>query len=57
MRNLFLGAGLFFIVGFGGLTIEVAAREGVSGATVLSLVVLAMIGIGLHGAWRNPPPD
>ena len=57
MRELFLGAASAFILLFGGLTLYVIAANGVTVASVLALVIVAMIGIGVYGAIRNPPPD
>jgi hypothetical protein len=57
MRTLFLGAAFGFIVMFGGLTIWVAAKNGVTAATFIALAILTMIGIGVFGALRNPPPE
>jgi hypothetical protein len=55
MRNLFLAGALAFITLFGALTIVVAVNNGVTPATVLALIILAMIGIGVYGALREPP--
>lgn len=55
LRRLVLGIVLVFIAGLGGLTIEVAASEGVDVLTVLSLLVLALFGFGIVGALRHPP--
>ncbi len=54
-RDVILGVVLVFIVGLGGLTIEVAIDEGVDVLTVLSLLVLALFGFGIVGALRHPP--
>ena len=56
MRELFLGAALTFIALFGGLTVYVIVRNGVSVANVLALLIVAMIALGVYGAIRNPPP-
>ena len=55
LRRLILGIVLIFIVALAGLTIEVAASEGVDILTVLSLLVLALFGFGIVGALRHPP--
>jgi hypothetical protein len=54
-RRIILGVVLVFIIGLGGLTIEVAITEGVDILTVLSLLVLALFGFGIVGALRHPP--
>jgi hypothetical protein len=38
-----------------GLTIYVAIRNGPDVLTVLSLMILAMLGLGIFGALREPP--
>lgn len=38
-----------------GLTIYVAIRNGPDVLTVLSLMILAMLGIGIFGALKEPP--
>ena len=38
-----------------GLTIYVAIRNGPDVLTVLSLMILAMLGFGIFGALREPP--
>ena len=54
-RRIILAVALVFIVGLGGLTIEVAIDDGVSILTALSLLVLALFGFGIVGALRHPP--
>ena len=54
-RNVFLIAALLFVVVFGTLTIVVAVNNGITGATVLALLILAALGLGIYGALRNPP--
>jgi hypothetical protein len=56
-RQIVLGIVLLFVVGLGGLTIQVAMDEGVSVLTVLSLLVLALFGFGVVGALRHPPDE
>jgi hypothetical protein len=57
MRSAFLLVGLAFCLVFGGMTAAVAAQSGVDIFTVVSFLIVAMIGIGLIGALRNPPDD
>jgi len=54
-RLLILATALLFIVFFAFLTISVIAREGLSLAGLLSIFILALFGIGVVGALRNPP--
>ena len=54
-RQVILAIVLVFILGLGGLTIEVALNQGVDILTVLSLLVLALFGFGIVGALRHPP--
>ena len=48
---------LIFIVGMGGLTIEVAVTDGFTVLTALSLLVLALFAFGVVGALRTPPEE
>jgi hypothetical protein len=54
-RLLVLGAMLVFIAGFGFLTFSAVVEEGFTLASLLSVLVLAVLGIGIVGALRNPP--
>ena len=56
MRNAILAAALGLIALLGGLTIVVAVRNGPDPLTLLSLLVLAMLGVGILGALRERPP-
>jgi hypothetical protein len=51
-----LVAALAFVAVLGALTIAVAVRNGPDVLTVASLLVLAMVGFGVFGALREPPP-
>jgi hypothetical protein len=55
VRQLVLGIVLVFILGLGGLTLQVAVTQGVDILTLLSLLVLALFGFGIVGALRHPP--
>jgi hypothetical protein len=57
MRSAFLLVALAFCLVFGGMTAAVAAQSGVDIFTVVSFLIVAMIGIGVIGALRNPPDD
>jgi hypothetical protein len=51
-----LVAALAMIALLGALTVVVAVRSGPDPLTVVSLLVLALLGFGILGALRNPPP-
>jgi hypothetical protein len=55
LRTLVLGATLVLICLLGFLTLTVAARNGVDILTLVSLVVLALLGFGVVGALTSPP--
>ncbi len=55
MRELFLGLASTFIALFGGLTLYVVVRDGVTIIGIFAFAILTMIGIGVYGAIRNPP--
>lgn len=48
---------LAFVVIFGGLTVTVIVEHGVDILTLLSLLILAMVGSGVVGALRQPPDE
>lgn len=48
---------LVFIVGFAVLTIGALVQGGPDILTVLSLLVLALLGFGILGALREPPDE
>jgi hypothetical protein len=53
-RPVLLAAFLLVAV-LAGLTVYVAIRNGPDVLTVLSLLILAMLGIGIFGALKEPP--
>jgi quinol-cytochrome oxidoreductase complex cytochrome b subunit len=55
-RRIVLAAAVVFIAGFGFLTVAAAIEQGITAATVLSILILALLGIGIVGALRDPPP-
>ena len=57
MRDAVLGIALVFIGLLAALTIDVIARDGVTPDVVIALGVLALLGVGIVGALRNPPRD
>jgi hypothetical protein len=46
-----------FVIAFGALTIDSVVQQGLGGATVIALVVLALIVVGGLGALRQPPRE
>jgi hypothetical protein len=54
-RLIVLGVALMFIAGFAFLTFAAVVEEGFSAASVLSVLILALLGVGIVGALRNPP--
>jgi hypothetical protein len=56
-RTLVLGASLAIICLLAFLTISVALEHGIDILVVVSLVVLALLGIGVLGALTSAPPD
>jgi hypothetical protein len=56
-RSVALGATLVLICLLGVLTITVAVKHGVDILVVVSLVILALLGFGVFGAFTSPPRD
>jgi hypothetical protein len=56
-RSLVLAASLALIGLLAVLTIDVAINQGVDVLVVLSLIILALLGIGVVGALTSSPPD
>jgi hypothetical protein len=54
-RILVLGAVLVFIAGFAFLTVAAIIEQGFTIASLLSILILALISVGIVGALRNPP--
>ena len=54
-RLLVLGVALVFIAGFAFLTVAAVIEQGFTLASLLSVFILALLGIGIVGALRNPP--
>jgi hypothetical protein len=54
-RIIVLGAVLVFIAGFAFLTVAAVVEQGFTIASLLSILILAMLAIGIVGALRNPP--
>jgi hypothetical protein len=55
MRMVVLGVALAFVVALVGLTVHAAATGGIDILTVLSVLVLALFGVGIVGALLHPP--
>ena len=54
-RLLVLAAALLFIVGFAFLTIHAISEQGLTGAGVISILILVLLAVGILGALRHPP--
>ena len=54
-RSAVLTAVLVFIAGFAFLTFAAIVEQGFTIASLLSILILALITIGVVGALRNPP--
>jgi FtsH-binding integral membrane protein len=54
-RVLVFGAALLFIAGFAALTLIATAEQGFSAASLVSVLILVLLGVGIVGALRNPP--
>jgi hypothetical protein len=50
-----LAAAFLLVTLLAGLTIYVAIRNGPDVLTVFSVLILAMLGLGIFGALREPP--
>jgi hypothetical protein len=55
MRGAALGAALMFIAALLALTVHAAASGGIDILTVLSVLVLALLALGIVGALLHPP--
>jgi hypothetical protein len=55
MRAAVLGAVLAFVLALLALTVHAAASGGIDILTVLSVLVLALFGVGIVGALLHPP--
>jgi hypothetical protein len=56
-RTVILAIALVFIGLLAYLTVRVLIVHGPDVLTALSLLVLALLGFGVVGALRNPPPE
>jgi hypothetical protein len=57
VRAAILGAALAFIALLATLTVLAAIDGGVNVLTLVSLLVLALLGFGIVGALAGPPPQ
>ena len=57
MQSAILAAALAFLILLVALTISVTAEYGFTILTVISLVILALLGLGVLGALLSHPPD
>jgi hypothetical protein len=55
MRVAVLAAALLFILALIALTVHAATTGGIDILTVLSVIVLALVGVGIVGALLHPP--
>jgi hypothetical protein len=55
-RTLVLGGTLAIICLLAFLTISVAVDHGIDVLVVVSIVILALLGVGVLGALSSPPP-
>jgi hypothetical protein len=56
-RSVVLALALLFTVALGGLTLWVAARQGIDILVVVSLVVVGLFAFGIVGALLHPPDE
>jgi predicted membrane channel-forming protein YqfA (hemolysin III family) len=56
-RRLALGGALTVIVVLSFLTVVLMVQDGVNARTVVSLLLLALIGFGVVGALTHPPDE
>jgi hypothetical protein len=57
MRAAVLGAALLFILALLALTVHAAVGGGIDVLTVLSVLVLALLALGIVGALLHPPEE
>jgi hypothetical protein len=56
-RTVVLAGSLLIICLLGFLTVSVAIEEGIDILVIVSLIVLALLGVGVLGALTSSPPD
>lgn len=58
MRTLILGGTILFLAAFAAMTIYAAVDRGFTILSVISLLVIGLMGVGIVGAiWEDPPDD
>jgi hypothetical protein len=57
MQSTMMAVVVVFVVLFAAATIDVIVRTGFDVIAAFALLVLALIGIGVIGALRNPPNE
>ncbi len=58
MRTILLTTTVLFLAGFAALTIHAAIDRGFTILSVISLLVIGLLGVGIIGAiWEEPPDD
>jgi hypothetical protein len=57
MQSTVFAVVVVFLAFFAAMTVSVALRSGFDIFVLLSLFILVLIGFGVIGALRNPPPD
>jgi hypothetical protein len=57
VRGTILVVALIFVAGLLALTVDAAVQGGVDILTVLSALVLALLGFGIFGALLHPPGE
>jgi hypothetical protein len=55
LRTALLIGGLVFVALFAAMTVAVALEDGVNVLVVLAVAIIAMLGLALTVALRNPP--
>jgi hypothetical protein len=55
LRTALLIGGLVFVALFAAMTVAVALEDGVNVLVVLAVAIIAMLGLALSVALRNPP--
>ena len=56
-RRLALGSALALVGVLTFLTVALMARDGINARTVVSLLILAVVGFGVVGALTQPPDE
>ena len=56
-RNLALGGALAVVALLTFLTVSVIVQDGIDVLTVVSLLILLVIGVGVFGALNQPPDE